>query len=411
MRKNFFIAPSDFEMQRTVIPALKEGEIYLDNAATTFPVKPVIDALMEWYHEYHASVYRGIYHRAEYATERYEAVRTEIASWIGARSSEEIVLTRGATEGCNLVALSWLAHQLNPGDEIVVTGLEHHANLLPWIELARQKSAKVVTIPLQEDLSLCLNDLDTIITERTRLVALTGSSHIVGPHAPDVLSHIIQKARSVRAAVLVDAAQMVAHQRINVQDLGADFVVFSGHKMCGPTGVGVLYCARRMHEQMCPVYVGGGMVADATAQQPVWLPMPRRLEAGTPSTASVIGLGAAIQFFKNMDMDCIQRHEAYLTRLMIEGLEKFPQVKILGNRIILREQGHMVTCTVEGMHPHDVAAALAEQGVCVRAGNHCAQALHERLGIAGSVRMSFAWYTTESDINSCLQAFEKMLQK
>jgi len=407
--------------RRADVPALKAGEVYLDNAATTFPVQQVIDAITSWYRDRHASVYRGLYQRAEHATEQYEKVRTQVAAWIGARSDQEIVFTRGATEGCNLVALSWLAHQFQPGDEIVVTGLEHHANLLPWLELARQKGGKVVTIPLREDLSLCLDDLDALITNRTRLVAISGSSHLVGMYDDEAaLRAVVHAAHAHGAAVLIDAAQMVAHQRIDVHELGADFIVFSGHKMFGPTGIGVLYCAARMHNQMMPVYVGGGMVADATADVPVWLPMPRRLEAGTPSIAEVIGLGAAIAYLSGMDMrmvqrhavqqHSVQRHEAHLTRMMLEGLQQFPEITILGNLDRLKKYGHMVTCTVKGMHPHDVAAELAERGICVRAGNHCAQALHERLGIPGSVRMSFAWYTTEADVHACIDAFRDMLR-
>jgi cysteine desulfurase/selenocysteine lyase len=397
--------------RRADVPALRSGEIYLDNAATTLTVAPVIDAITQWYSASHASVYRGLYQRAEHATEQFENVRTRVAAWIGARSAQEIVFTRGATEGCNVVALSWLAHKLQPGDEIVVTGLEHHANLLPWHELARQKNCRVVAIPLREDFSLCLDNLAELITERTRLVAISGSSHIVGPYdGGQVMRTIVQAAREVGAAVLIDAAQMMAHQRINVQAMDVDFVVFSGHKMFGPTGIGVLYCAERVHDQMMPVYVGGGMVADATAALPVWLPMPRRLEAGTPSIAEVIGLGAAVEYLEKMDMCMIQQHEAHLTRLLVEALQQLPEVNILGNVDRLKTYGHMVTCTVAGMHPHDVAAEFAARGICVRAGNHCAQALHERLGISGSVRMSFAWYTTEADVYACIDAFRKLLR-
>ncbi len=392
----------DFPFLRT-----KDSFIYFDNAATTHKPQAVLDAMNSFYAYSNAQVHRGVYRAQEHATQLYEDARAKVAHFIGARSASEIVFTRGTTDGINCVAATWAAHNLCKGDEILITQMEHHSNLLPWQRLAQEKGIVLKYIPVTDNGTLDLSTLSTVLTPLTKLVAVTQVSNALGT-INDVAT-IIDSAHAVGAKVLVDAAQSIAHQRINVQKMDPDFVVFSGHKMFGPTGVGVLYSRQELHDNFPPYQVGGGMVHHADFTTASWLNMPHRLEAGTPPIAEVIGLAAAIEYMHNsIDYTWLQQHEAQMTALLIDALAAIPSIRLLGPIHQLRTHGHMLSFVVDGMHAHDVAAYLDQHGICVRAGHHCAQPLAGVLQYDASVRVSFSCYNTLEEVEVLIAAIKKL---
>ncbi len=381
--------------------------IYFDNAATTHKPACVIDAMSDFYRHDYATVNRSMYARAEKATEKYEAVRSKIASWINAQPTE-IVFTKGATESINMVATAWGMQNLKPGDEIVLTELEHHANLLPWQQIAQKTGALLKFIPITSNGTLALDNLSDIIASKTKLVSIIHVSNALGTHN-DVES-VITAALKVGARVLIDAAQSIAHQKINVRTMNPDFLVFSGHKMFGPTGVGVLYIKKAVQPEMPPAQFGGSMVFQANYTDAQWLPAPACYEAGTPPIAEVIGLGAALDYYaKNIDFEALKAHEANLCTHAINGLATLPGVTILGPIEELKHKGHLVSFTVDGYHPHDIGAYLDSHGIAVRTGHYCAQPLAQRLGITGSIRISFACYNTIKEVDYFIEVMKKLL--
>lgn len=391
-------------MCKTDFPIFQQHPLlrYYDNAATTQKPAVVIDAITQFYATKNAPVHRGIYRLAEEATAQYEAVRHQVAHHLGAQS-HEIIFTKGATEGINLVAHAWARHNLSAGDEIVITELEHHANVLPWLELARERNLVVRTAPVDEHGILHQDAVCACINEKTRLVAITHTSNVTGQQIS--LSKIIEKAHSYGARVLIDAAQAMAHQRINIRELGADFLVFSGHKMYGPTGVGVVYASRQLHDQLQPYQVGGGMVHDI-GQTITWRQMPHMLEAGTPPIASVIGLGAAISYLHTVDMQALKLHEAALVQKLCRALNAVPDITVIGSQDELQQYGHIVSFVHKNIHAHDIAAYLDKNMICVRAGHHCVQPLHKKLCIAGTVRVSFGMYNTEDEVQEIIRCLK-----
>jgi cysteine desulfurase / selenocysteine lyase len=385
----------------------KQPLLYFDNGATTQKPQQVIDALTHWYSFESAPVHRGIYSLSEESTYHYEEARSIVARFIGA-FDDEIIFTKGTTEGINFIADAWAALMLKPGDEIIITELEHHSNILPWIRLAQKNSLILKYIPIMEDGLLDYDSYRTLLTNNTKLVSFTLNSNVLGTY-PDA-TYIIKHAHAVGAKVLVDAAQAVAHIPIQVHELGADFLVFSGHKMVGPTGIGVLYNARHMHEQVKPYQVGGGMVFEVNYHSASWLKPPRCYEAGTPPIAQAIGLAAAITYIQNtIDFGELKEYEALLCTQLIEGLADIPGVTLLGPLEQLTQSGHMISFVTDRIHPHDIAAYLDVQGICVRAGHHCAQILHKKLGIDGSVRVSFYAYNTSEEVAQLIDALRKIL--
>lgn len=377
---------------------------YLDNAATAQKPQVVLDAMNEFYRAENAPVYRGIYPLAELATERYEGVRAQIARFIGALP-EEIVFTRGATDGINLLAGAW-SSMITAGDEIVISTLEHHANILSWQRLAAQKGATCVWLPLHETDALAW--VEKCITQKTKLVVCTLDSNVLGPITPEILEAIVKRAHVVGAKVLFDAAQAAPHRALDVQALGCDFLVFSGHKLYGPTASGVLYVRRSEHANLLPYQLGGGMVTQVSVDGACWQGMPTLLEAGTPAVAEVIGLGAAISYLQTYSTfeECAA-YEQHLVERALTGISRCPGVRIISNHS-KTAGAHILTFTVDGLHPHDVAAYLAVKGVCVRAGYHCCQPLHAILGLTGSVRMSVGLYTTEQEIDMFVEAIDEL---
>ena len=382
---------------------------YFDNASTTHKPKQVLDAIMQCYTTSYANIYRGVHTFAEQATQQYEDARAKVAQFIGADDASEIVFTSGCTEGINFIVNTWGMQNIKAGDVIVVTEMEHHANLLPWQRLAQQKGAQLSFIPVTSDGVLDLSNLDAIITLHTKLVSFVDVSNALGTHNDGIT--IIKRAQAVGAKILIDAAQSVPHKKVNVSTVGADFLVFSGHKMLAPTGIGVLYINKNLHNEIEPYQLGGGIVFEADWQTASWLQAPQKFEAGTPPIAQAIGLGAAIDYINTyVDFDILRQHEAELCSRLIDGLSRFPSIKIIGPISQLKKHGHIVSFVIDGVHAHDVAAFLDTKGICVRAGHHCAQPLAKKLGYAASVRASFYCYNTMQEVDLLVGAVEELIR-
>lgn len=383
--------------------------IYFDNAATTQKPDQVIAAVGEFYQTYNANIHRGIYKLAEQATLLYEHAREQVAQWLNARDRSEIVFTRGTTDSINMVVATWAVQHLQAGDEIVLSELEHHSNLLPWQRLAQQKDLTLRFIPVKSDGMLDLTVLSQVVNTATKCVAITHVSNAVGTH--NDIETIIKAARAVGAKVLIDAAQSIAHQRIDVQALDVDFLAFSGHKMLAPLGIGVLYVAKRLHNELEPYQLGGGMVYEADWYMSTVLKMPHMLEAGTPSVADALGLAVALDYMRStIDFEQLRIHEAQLTTMLIDALSAHSRIRLLGPVKQLQQKGHMLSFIVDGVHAHDVAAYLDTFGICVRAGHHCAQPLAKKLGITSSVRVSFYCYNTVHEVEILVDAVQKLLK-
>lgn len=375
--------------------------IYFDNAATSQKPKSVIDAMTHFYEYQNSTIHRAVYAFGEQATTLYEQARSKVAEFINA-DAQEIVFTKGTTASINAVAIGWALENIKAGDEILLTQMEHHANLLPWQQVAKKNDAVLKYIPILPDGSLDMGTLDQLITKKTKLVSCVHVSNVLGTQ--NNIETIIKKSHAQGAKVLIDAAQSIAHQSIDVKKIHCDFLVFSGHKMLGPTGIGVLYIKKDLHNQMQPYEFGGGMVYEVDLSHATWAKAPHKFEAGTPPIAQAIGLGAAIDYIKkNIDFEKLKKHEALLCSTLIEGLQKNPKIRILGPIEQLKQRGHVVSFVVEDMHAHDVATYLSNQGICVRAGHHCAQPLARLMNVTASVRASFYAYNTLEEVEKFLE--------
>ncbi len=392
---------------RADFPAINQSSrMYLDSAATAQKPAAVIAALSDWYSKDYAPVHRGIYRSAEIATQRYEDARTTVARFIGAERPDEIVFTRNSTSGINIAARSWAAQWLRPGDELVLNHLEHHANILPWERLAHELGLTIRWIPLLPDTyGFDLSQIETWITSKTALVALAPASHIVGTPTTEDLQKIILRARAVGAKIFLDAAQLVPHARIDVQKLDCDALVFSGHKLYGPTGIGVLYLRKQEHSSVVPYELGGGMVDEVTNcfTGHRWRQMPWILEAGTPDAAGAIGLAAAIEYLMQFDFTAVMQYESGLIQQFVSGLRALPDYRIVGT-----PSSHLTTFFSTKYHAHDIAAYLNRDEICVRAGSHCAQGAHALFKRLDSVRLSVGLYTTEAEIAAVLSSLAKI---
>ena len=353
--------------------------VYLDNAATTQKPQSVISAISDYYENHNANVHRGIYTISEEATDLFERAREKVARFINANSAEEIIFTKGTTESLNRVAFEWAVEKLEEGDSILVSTAEHHSNLLPWQVVCERTGA---TLKFAE-----INNLENEITAGVKLIAIAHVSNVLGTIFP--VTGICEKAKTIGAKVVVDGAQAVAHLPVDVQKLGCDFYAFSGHKMYGPMGIGVLWAKKELLEEMPPYEYGGGMIEGG---------IPEKFEAGTPNVAGAIGLAAAVEYLENIGMKNIRKHEQGLLDYALASLAKFKEIKILGPPDAHSRSG-LISFVVEGVHSHDVAAILDSFGVAVRAGHHCAMPLHEKLKISGSVRASFATYNSREDVD------------
>ncbi|HEX5530639.1 MAG TPA: cysteine desulfurase [Methylomirabilota bacterium] len=368
--------------------------VYLDSAASSQKPASVIEAVQRYYETSHANVHRSIHTLGEEATELYEGARDAVRAFIGARGREEIVFTRGTTESINLVAQA-VGRTLNPGDEILVTELEHHSNLVPWQMVCRDRGTVLRAIPVLPDGYLDLDTYARLLTPRTRVVAVAHVSNVLGTINP--VARMVEQAHRVGALVLLDGAQAVPHVPVDVAALGADFYAFSGHKMLGPTGIGVLHGRREVLERLEPAWGGGEMIKEVWIDRAQWNDLPWRFEPGTPPIAGAVGLHAAVEYLSKLGMAQVSAHEQALTALTMEALGRIPGVSLYGP-VNPEMKGAVVAFNVEGIHPHDGAAALDLHGIAVRAGHHCAQPLMKRLGIVGTLRASFSVYSTALDV-------------
>jgi cysteine desulfurase/selenocysteine lyase len=375
---------------------------YCDNASTTQKPMVVLDALHHFYTTSYANTYRGVYPHGEMATQQYEDARAIVARFLNAQNEAEIIFTRGTTDGINFIATAWARATLKPGDEIVVTMLEHHANFLPWQQLIKMNGIVLKIVPVHEDGTLDMYAAQQLITARTKLVAVTHISNAIGMRVD--VDCIRTYARAVGALLLIDAAQSAPHMLVDVARMDPDFLVFSGHKLCGPTGIGVLYIKQALHEQIEPYQWGGGMVLSVGNTTSQWLASPHKFEAGTPPIAQAIGLGAAMQYLQNnINSVTLQRHTASLCTRLIDALSAMPFIRILGNTALLKTHGHLVSFVHKHMHAHDCATYLGQKGICVRAGHHCAQPLAFALTYVASVRVSFYLYNTVEDVDALIE--------
>lgn len=380
--------------------------VYLDNASSTQKPRAVIDAMSEFYETGYANIHRGIYDLSERATRAYENVRRKTADFIGARQPDEIVFTSGTTMSINLVAQSWGRKHLKKGDEIILSKMEHHANIVPWQLLAREKNLKIRFIKITKDFTLDLENFQKLITKKTKLVAITHVSNVLGTINP--VKKITALARRYGTTVLIDGAQSVPHMPVNVHDIGCDFFVFSAHKMYGPTGVGALYARHEILETMPPFLGGGEMIQDVTEHGSIFKKPPERFEAGTPNIASVIGLGAAIDFLKKTGMHAIQKYEEELTAYALKRLAEVPGILIHGPRDLKNRSG--VLSFTLGIHAHDAAHLLDRKGIAVRSGKHCAHPLMYALGQTALTRASIACYNTKKDIDKLAETLMRLNQ-
>jgi cysteine desulfurase / selenocysteine lyase len=374
--------------------------VFLDSAASSQKPRQVLEAIQRYYERSHANVHRSIHTLGEEATQAYETARDAVRTFIGARSREEIIFTRGTTEGVNLVAQA-VGRTLRPGDEIIVTELEHHSNLIPWQMACRDRGAVLRAIPVRNGLGLDPDALDRLLTRRTRIVAFAHVSNVLGTVSP--VQDLVQRAHAVDALVVVDGAQAVPHLHLDVEAFGADFYVFSGHKMLGPTGIGVLHARRDVLESLEPAWGGGEMIKEVWIDHAQWNDLPWRFEPGTPPIAGAVGLHAAVEYLDKLGMERVTAHERVLTQRCLDALEPIPGVTVYGPRHA-EEKGAVVAFNVEGIHPHDGAALLDQSGIAVRAGHHCAQPLMKRLGISGTLRASFSVYNTAADVDRLAEA-------
>ncbi|HEX2440892.1 MAG TPA: cysteine desulfurase [Methylomirabilota bacterium] len=369
--------------------------VYLDSAASSQRPWSVIEAMVQYETTSHANVHRSIHTLGEEATALYEQARDRVQRFIGAASREEVVLTRGTTDGLNLVA-SALGRTLAAGDEILITELEHHSNIVPWQMAARDRGAHVKAVPVRRDGQLDMDALDRLLGPRTRVVAFAHVSNVLGTILP--VAEIAAKARRVGATVVVDGAQAAPHLPLDIAALGCDFYVFSSHKMLGPTGIGVLWGRRAALEALEPTRGGGEMIKEVWIDHARWNDLPWRFEPGTPPIAEAVGLTAAIEYLEKLGMEHVAEHERTLARLAVEQLSVIPGVTVYGPPASV-ERGAVVAFSVEGLHPHDVAALLDQEGIAVRAGHHCAQPLMHCFGITGTARASFSVYSSPEDIS------------
>jgi cysteine desulfurase/selenocysteine lyase len=378
--------------------------VYLDNAATTQKPLSVIEAEARYYQETNANIHRGIHTLSEAATAQYEKVREKVAAFIGASASESIVFTRGATEAINLVAYSWGRKFLKPGDEILLSAVEHHSNLIPWQMTAQATGAKLQFIPVTGDGRLDLSSVDSLLTRKTKLVAVTAMSNALGSIFP--VREVAKKAAAVGAKVLIDGAQSVPHLETRVNDLGCDFLAFSAHKMLGPTGVGVLYGRPELLDAMDPYQGGGDMILEVWRDRATWNELPWKFEAGTPNIAGVIAFGAAMDYLTSIGMPAIRRHEIDLTAYALAQIRHDPAIHLYGP-LDVEQRGGVISFNYGTIHPHDIGTLLDQEGIAIRAGHHCCQPLMRDLGISGTARASFYLYNTREDVDALLTALRK----
>lgn len=400
----------DIQKIKADFPILKEmihGQrlVYLDNAASTQKPQAVIDAHVEYFEKVNSNIHRGLHTLAERATNAYEQTRKHVARFIGGVKEQEIIFTSGATEAINLVAYSWGEKNISKGDEIVVSEMEHHANLVPWVILAQKKEAVLKKIPLTADGLLDLSDIENIITDKTKLVAVSHMSNVLG--TINSIKQLAELAHARGALMLADGAQAAPHLPVDVKDLDVDFYAFSAHKMLGPTGVGVLYGKETILDDMPPFHMGGEMISEVSFERVTWADLPHKFEAGTPNIAGVATFDAALSYLEQIGMDAIRQHEIDLTEYAIKEMLKIDGIEIQGSHDPMK-RGAAISFTDSDLHPHDISTFLDSKGIAIRAGHHCAQPLVKKLGKVATARASLYIYNDESDVDTLCQALVDM---
>ncbi len=377
--------------------------VYLDSANTSQKPRQVLERMQLFYETENANVHRAVYELSEKATAAYEGARAACARFIGSDSARSIVFTRGTTESINLIRYTWARQNVGAGDEILITEMEHHSNLIPWQMLAQENGATLRHLPIDDEGRLRLDLLEEHITKRTKLVSLSLMSNVLGTINP--VRAVADAAHAVGAKVLVDAAQAAPHSSFDVNELDADFLAYSSHKMCGPTGAGVLYGREELLEEMPPFHGGGEMIREVWADRATWNEIPYKFEAGTPNLAQAVGMGAAVEYLETLGMDAVREHEMELTAYALERLAAIGAT-IYGPRD-LSGRGGVVSFNLDGVHPHDMSTIVDQEGVCIRAGHHCAQPLMRRLGVPATARASFYIYNTAEDVDVLIDSVEK----
>jgi len=378
--------------------------IYFDNAATALKPQSVIDAINHYYSTESSNVHRGIYYLSEKATAEFEASRTKVQQFINAQSAEEIVFVRGTTEAINLVASSYMRPILHKGDEIVLSVIEHHSNIVPWQLVCNETGAVLRIIPANDSGELQLNEYEKLLNEKTKFVAIGHVSNAIGTINP--IKQMIEMAHKHGAPVLIDGAQSVPHLTVDVHDLNCDFYAFSGHKLYGPTGIGVLYGKSDLLDQMQPYHGGGEMISSVSFEKTTYKKPPHKFEAGTPSIAGAIGLGAAIDYVKSIGLQEISAYENQLLKYATEKILTVQGVRIVGNS---RMKAAILSFVIDGIHPHDIGTILDREGIAIRAGHHCAMPAMQRFGVAATARASFAFYNTKDEVDVFIDALGKVL--
>jgi cysteine desulfurase/selenocysteine lyase len=405
------VATYDVESLRNDFPILDRRVhdgvplIYLDSANTSQKPRAVIDSLVEFYERHNSNIHRATHVLGEEATEAYEGARMKVAAFIGAPSADEIIFTKNSSEGLNLVAnvLAWGPRALKPGDEVVITEMEHHSNIVPWQLLCERTGATLRWFGVTDEGRLDLSTIDELINERTKVVSFVHVSNVLGTLNPVAL--IAARAHTVGALVVLDASQSVPQLPVDVQALGVDFLAFTGHKMCGPTGIGVLWGRRELLEALPPFLGGGEMIETVTMQASTYAGLPHKYEAGTPPIAEAVALGAAVDYLNAIGMPAVAAHERQITAYALEALKGVPDLRILGPTEPV-DRGGAISFTLGNVHPHDVAQILDGHGIAVRAGHHCGRPIHQRFGVSASTRASFYLYTTPSEIDALVTGLD-----
>lgn len=404
------VAPLDVDRIREDFPILKQQVhgrplIYLDSAATSQKPQAVIDATSRFYEEQNSNVHRGVHYLSQLATREYEDARVKLQRFINAAESHEIIYTRGTTESINLVAYSYGRKFVHEGDEIIISAMEHHSNIVPWQLLCEQTGARLRVIPINDAGELLIDQFAEMLNSRVKMVAVTHVSNALGTINP--VKRIIEMAHSRDIPVLVDGAQAAPHMKVDVRDLDCDFYAFSGHKMCGPTGIGALYGKSYWLEAMPPFMGGGDMIASVSFEKTTYNVLPYKFEAGTPNISGGVGLGVAVDYLNNIGLDRIAAYEDELLKYATEVISAIPGVKVFG---AAREKASVLSFTLDGIHPHDIGTILDDQGIAIRAGHHCAQPLMKRFNVPATARASFAFYNTRQEIDALAEGLQNVIE-
>ena len=376
--------------------------IYLDNASTTQKPKSVIDVIQNYYESTNSNIHRGVHHLSQKATEKYEKSRETIQHFIGAESSKEIIFVRGATEAVNLVANSYVKPLLSEGDNIIISQMEHHANIVPWQIMSKEKGTDIRVIPINNAGELIIEEIDSLIDEKTKFISLNHVSNSLGTINP--IRKLIQKAHKNDIRIMIDGAQAVQHMKVNVVELDVDFYCFSGHKMYGPTGIGILYGKKEILDKMEPYQGGGDMIKSVTFEKTIYNDVPHIFEAGTPNIVGAIGLGKAVEFIEDITVEEIEKHELDLLNYATDKINKIEGVQIIGNS---KDKASVISFVMEGIHPHDIGTIMDNLGIAIRAGHHCTQPVMDFYEIPATARASFAIYNTKEDVDKLIDGIQK----